>query len=158
MREGLLLPACRVIALVFMAISPFLPFSFLTLGAQVLRCEAQGYFCISTGGSKWPDPEWRWSRVVNSSLTRCLKLEGFFCLCVPHLTYIERTLVTVDLRSIIKWYVHVSRGNNLRNNAEYSSDFLDVNFFPWVFAFGLSVLITIQGTFRKLRWKKSRLA
>ena len=47
-------------------------------------------------------PEWGWGRVVvNSSLTECLKLEGFFCLCVPHLTYIERTLVTVDLRSII---------------------------------------------------------
>lgn len=76
-------------------------------------------------------PEWGWGRVVvNSSLTECLKLEGFFCVCLPRLTCIKRTLVTVDLRSIIKWYVHVSRGNNLRNNAECSSDFLDVNFFP----------------------------
>ena len=48
-------------------------------------------------------PEWRWGRVVNSCLTECLKLEGFFvCVHAPRRTYIERTLVTVDLRNIIK--------------------------------------------------------
>lgn len=129
------------------------------LGAQVLRGEARGYFCISTSAFKWLDSWREVGRGGQPLLDIMLSIGGFSLLFYPttcmHWEKIGCSRFGESYNVICAYVQRLflrqrSRGRQFRL----------LGFWMWisspcVFAFGLSVLITIWGTFVKLRWKES---